>query len=303
MAVMNRSTFPADLQEGLNAHFGMAYKELPEEWRSVFNVETSKKAFEEDVLTIGLGIAPVKGEGESVAYDAGGQGWTARYTHETIALAFAITEEAIEDNLYETLGPKYARSLARSLKQTKEIKAAAVFNNGFDSNFVGGDGVALFSASHPLHAGGTASNLLSTPADLSESSLEDLLIQIRKAKDDRNIPIALNVKNLVVPPELQYAAVRLLRTPSRTGTADNDVNAIKSLGIFASDPVVLTRLTDADAWFVTTDCPDGLKLMQRTSVQRGMETDFNSGNARYKVRERYSIGFTDWRAVYGSAGS
>jgi len=303
MAVMNRSTFPADLQEGLNAHFGMAYKELPEEWRSVFEVTTSKKAFEEDVLTVGLGIAPVKGEGESVSYDAGGQGWTARYTHETIALAFAITEEAIEDNLYESLGPKYARSLARALKQTKEIKAAAVFNNGFDSNFVGGDGVAMLSASHPLWGGGTASNLLGTPADLSESALEDLLIQIRKAKDDRGIPIALNVKNLVVPPELQYTAVRLLRTPSRTGTADNDINAVKSLGIFASDPVVLTRLTDADAWFVTTDCPDGLKVMQRTSVQRGMETDFNSGNARYKVRERYSIGFTDWRAVYGSAGA
>jgi hypothetical protein len=303
MATMTRNTFPKDLQEGLNTHFGMAYKELPDEWKQVFTVESSKKAFEEDVLSVGFGVAPVKGEGESVAYDTGGQGWTSRYTHETIALAFSITQEAIEDNLYESLGPKYAKALARALKQTKELKCAGIFNNGFDSNYKGGDGVELFSASHPLYGGGTASNILGTPADLSESSLEDILIQIRKAKDDRGIQIHLMPKQLVVPPELQYTAVRLLRTPNRTGTGDNDINAIKALGVFANDPVLLTRLTDTDAWYVTTDCPDGLKLFQRVGVERGMEEDFNSGNARYKCRERYAVGFSDFRAVFGSGGS
>lgn len=303
MAGMNRSTFPADLLPGLNAHFGMAYRELPEEWREVFMVSNSKKPFEEDVLEVGLGLAKIKGEGESVAYDAGGQGWRARYLHETIALAFSITQEAVEDNLYDSLGPKYARALARALKQTKEIKCAAVFNNGFDSNYAGGDGKELFSTLHPLYGGGTQANCLGTPADLSEASLEDLLILIRKTKDDRGIPIALTPRKLVVPPELEYTAIRLLQSNLRPGTSDNDVNAIKNKGVFANDPVVMTRLTDTDAFFITTDIPDGLKLFQRTAVQRGTEEDFNTGNMRYKVRERFSVGFSDFRGCYASAGS
>lgn len=303
MAGMNRSTFPADLLPGLNAHFGMQYRELPEEWREVFLVSNSKKAFEEDVLEVGLGLAKVKGEGEGVAYDAGGQGWRARYTHETIALAFSITQEAIEDNLYDSLGPKYARALARSLKHTKEIKCANVLNNGHDSNYAGGDGKQLFATDHPLYGGGTQSNTLGTPADLSEAALEDLLILIRKMKDDRGIPIAIMAKKLVVPPELQYTAIRLLQSNLRPATADNDINAIKSLGVFASDPVVMTRLTDPDAFFITTDAMDGLKLFQRTSVQRGTEEDFNSGNMRYKVRERYSVGFSDFRGCVSSSGA
>lgn len=303
MAGMNRSTFPADLQPGLNAHFGMAYREIPEEWRQVFEAGSSSKAFEEDVLEIGLGVAKRKGEGESVASDAGGQGWRARYQHETWALSFSITQEAIEDNLYDSLGPKYARSLARALKQAKEINAAAILNNAFDSNYVGGDGVALCSASHPLWAGGTFSNLLETPADLSEAALEDVLIKIRKAKDDRGLPIALMAKQLVVPPEYNFTAIRLLQSNLRPGTADNDINAIKSLGVFANQPATITRLTDPDAWFVTTDCPEGLKLMQRTAVQRGTQEDFDTGSVKYKVRERYSVGWTNPRAIFGSAGA
>lgn len=303
MATMNRFTFPADLQEGLNAHFGDQYRELPDEWSQVFDTYNSTKAYEEDVLNIGFGTAPVKAEGEGVAYDTGAQGWFSRYTHETIALAFAITEEAIEDNLYMSIGPKYAKALARALKQTKEIKGAAVLNNAFDANYPGGDGVALLSASHPLHFGGTFSNILATPADFSEQALEDILIQIRKAKDDRGIPIALSPKRIIIPPELEFVAERILRSPGRPGTPDNDINAIRSKGIFGSDPAIITRLVDADAWYIKTDAPEGLKHFKRTSVQRGIETDFSTGDTRYKVRERYSFGWSEIRSIFGSAGA
>ena len=299
---MNRSTFPKDLEEGLNAHFGMTYRDLPEEWRAAYDVESSKKAFEEDVLEVGFGAASVKGEGEDFAEDAGSQGWTARYTAETIGLMFSITEEAIEDNLYQAQGPKYARALARAMKHTKEIKGAAVLNNSTSGSYLGGDGVALLSAAHPLMGGGTASNKLATPADLSEASLEDILIQIRKAKDDRNVPIALQAKGLILPPELEYTAIRLQQSAGRTLTADNDINAIKAKGVFNSPASIITRLTDADRWFVKTDCPEGMKMIQRVKVQRGMREAFKTGNYEYKTRERYKFGWTDWRSIYGSEG-
>lgn len=302
MNYMNRAQFARDLQEGLNAHFGMAYREHPEEWTRVFEVDTSNKAFEEDILEYGLGAAQVKAEGQAIARDAGGQGWKARYVHETIALMFEITDEAIEDNLYQRQGPKFSRSLARAMKHTKEIKGADILNNAFSSSHTFGDGQPLLSAAHPLQSGGTWSNILSTPADLSEQALEDLLIMIRRAVDDRRIPISLMAKSLIIPPELEYEAMRILRTVQRPGTADNDINAIRAKGIFSSDPEVITRLTDPDAWYVKTDAPEGLKHMVRKSIQRGMTTDFHTGNLMYKARERYSFGCTDPRALYGSQG-
>lgn len=301
--VMQRTTFPKDLDEGLNAHFGDEYRDLPEEWPRCFNTEGSRKASEEDVLMTGFGAAAVKPEGAPVTYDDGMQGWSARYVHETIALAFAITEEAIEDNLYFSLGPKYARALARALKHTKEIKGAAVLNNGFDANYTGGDGVSLFSTAHPILAGGTQSNKLATPADFSEAALEDILIMIRKAKDDRNVPKALMATDIIIPPDTEFDASRVLRSNLRPGTSDNDINAIRYKGIFAKEPHVVTRLTDADAWFVKTNCPDGLKHFRRKGVSRGTEGDFETGNVRYKARERYSFGHSDWRGAYASEGA
>ena len=298
---MNRAQFPRGLQEGLNTYWGLEYNSHPEEWKKVFAVESSKKSFEEDQLVYGFGGAVVKPEGSSVTYEEGGEAWTSRYNHETVALAFAITEEAQEDNLYIQLGAKYSRALARSMQHTKEIKGAAIMNNGFSTT--GGDGVALFSASHPLAGGGTASNLLSTPADISEASLEDILIQIRKAKDDRGIPIALKAVDVIIPPELEFVTCRLLDSQLRTNTSDNDVNAINKKGIFGRDPVIVTRLTDADAWFIKTDANDGMKMFQRKAVETKMEPEFGTGNIRFKARERYSFGWTDWRGCYASAGA
>lgn len=300
---MNRATHKADLQEGLNAHFGMAYREHMTEWDKVFDIEDSKKAFEEDILETGFGAAQLKAEGANIAYDKGMQGWKARYVHDTIALGFAITEEAIEDNLYQRLGPKYSRALARAMQHTKEIKGASILNNAFSNTYAGGDGVALLSTAHPLLGGGTAANKLSTPADLSEQAIEDLLILIRKTNDDRGVPIALRAMSLIVPPELEYDSIRLTRSTMRVGTADNDISAIVSKGVFNSDPTTVTRLTDADAWFIKTDSPEGLKHMRRVRVKRGVMGDFETGNMRYKARERYSFGWTDWRALFGSEGA
>lgn len=298
---MNRAQFSKLLQQGLNTAWGLEYNSHPEEWKRVFMVENSKKAFEEDQLVFGFGGAVVKPEGSALTYDEGGESWTSRYNHETIALAFAITEEVMEDNLYMQMGKKYARALARSMQHTKEIKGAAILNNGFSTN--GGDGVPLLSASHPLAGGGTSSNLLSTPADISEAALEDILIQIRKVKDDRGIPVAAKAVDVIIPPDLEFVTCRLLDSQLRTNTADNDVNAINKKGIFGRDPVIVTLLTDADAWFVKTDIPDGLKMFQRVAVNTKMEPDFNTGNMRYKARERYSFGWTDWRSIFGSAGA
>ncbi len=298
---MNRASLPKDLEEGLNAHFGDAYRELPEEWRVCFEVESSQKAFEEDVLMTGLGYAPTKSEGSAITYDEMAQGYSSRYDHETIALAVRITEEAVEDNLYYSMGPKLARGLARSLKHTKELKGANILNNATVTN--GGDGVPLLSVAHPRQGGGTWSNKLATPADISEAALEDICTQIRTAEDDRGLPIALSPVRLIIPPQTAFDAHRILRSTLRPGTADNDVNALRSRGMFSNEPHQLTRLTDPDAWFVLTDCPEGLKHFIRIGVQRGMLGDFETGDARYKVRERYSFGWSDPRGIYGSEGA
>ena len=300
---MTRAQFAKSLQEGLNTHWGLEYMSHPEEYKRVFQIENSRKAFEEDQLVSGFGAAVVKPEGSGVTYDDAGEGWTSRYTHETIALAFAITEEAVDDNLYMSAGAKLAKALARSMQDTKEIKGAAVLNNGFNSSYPIGDAVALFSTAHPLVGGGTASNMLATPADLSEESLEAILIQIRKVQDDRGIPIAARAVDVIIPPDLEFVACRLLDSSLRTNTADNDINAINKKGIFGREPVIVTRLTDADAWFIKTDCPDGLKMFQRKAVATKAEPEFNTGNYRYKATERYSFGITDWRGVFGSQGA
>jgi hypothetical protein len=300
---LNRADFRKQLQEGLNAVFGMAYKSYPEEWRGFFAVNTSRKAFEEDVLMAGFGAAPTKGEGSAVEFDEGAESYVARYNHETIALAFAITEEAEEDGLYGALGSKYAKALARSLQHTKEVKGSNILNNGFSASFPGGDNVSLFSTAHPLWGGGTQSNKLATPADISEASLEEALIQISDWVDERGIPIAVMAECIVIPTELQFIAERILASPYRSGTGDNDVNALKTMGMLPKGVKINHRLTDADAWFIITDCPDGLKHMVRKKVSRGIEGDFDTGNMRYKARERYSFGWSDYRGAFGSEGA
>lgn len=300
---MTRAQFAKELQQGINTVWGLEYNSYPEEYKKVFKARSSKKAFEEDVLVTGLGNAVVKAEGSSITYDDMSEAWTSRYNHETIALGFSITEEAIEDNLYLELAAKGTRALSRSMQHTKEIKGAAVLNNAFSASFTGGDGVALLSSAHPLSGGGTYSNLLSTPADISEASIEDLLIQIRKTKDDRGIPIALKATQIIVPPELEFITGRILMSPGRPGTADNDINVINKKSIFNSEPVVMTRLSDPDAWFIQTDAQDSLSVFQRVGVSIKTEPDFNTGNYRTKARERYSFGWSDWRGLFGSQGA
>ncbi len=301
--MMNRSDFRRQLQEGLNTVFGLEYDRHPEEWRDIFDVETSQKAYEEDVLMYGLGSAPVKPEGEAIEYDEGGESYVARYNHETIALGFAITEEAEEDGLYGSLGQKMSRALARSLLHTKEVKGANVLNNGFNAAFPGGDGVPLFSTAHPLAGGGTLSNRLTTPADLTEASLEELLLVIADWTDERGIPIRTSAIKLIVPTELQFVATRLLMTPYQTDTGDNNISAIYKLGSIRDGFTVNHRLTDPDAWFIKTDQPDGLKHFVRKAVSGGVEGDFETGNMRYKKRERYSFGWSDWRGAAASQGA
>tara|TARA_R100001480_G_scaffold115567_3_gene115626 strand:+ start:248 stop:1156 length:909 start_codon:yes stop_codon:yes gene_type:complete len=299
---LNRALFTKQLNLGLNTVFGMEYDRYPEQWRALYSTEQSMKAFEEDVQMIGFGAAPTKAEGAMINYDSGREGFVSRYVHETVALAFAITEEAEEDGLYGSLGAKYARALARSMQQTKEIKGANVFNNATGTS-VGGDGVSLLNASHPLGGGGTASNTLSTAADLSETSLETILVQISTAVDDRSIPVALSGRKLAVPPQLVFIAERILKSNLRPGTADNDINALRNMGMIPEGVVVNQRFTDPDQYFILTDCPDGMKHFLRSPIKKAVEGDFETGNLRYKVRERYSFGFTDWRGVYGSEGA
>jgi len=298
---LNRALFTKQLNLGLNTVFGMEYDRYPEQWRSLYSTEQSMKAFEEDVQMIGFGAAPTKAEGAMISYDSGREGFVSRYVHETVALAFAITEEAEEDGLYGSLGAKYARALARSMQHTKEIKGANIFNNATTTS-LGGDGQALLDGSHPLGGGGTASNILATPADLSETSLETLLVQISTAVDDRSIPIALSGRKLAVPPQLVFIAERILKSNLRPGTADNDINAMRNMGMIPEGVVVNQRFTDPDQYFILTDCPDGMKHFVRAPIKKAVEGDFETGNLRYKVRERYSFGFTDWRGVYGSEG-
>jgi hypothetical protein len=298
---MTRSDFKKQLQDGLNARFGMEYKRHPEQWRDIFEIHSSKKAAEEDVLMVGLGGAPVKEEGRGVAYDAGGEGWSARYIHETIALAFAITEEAEEDGLYGKLGAQFSTSLARSFQHTKEVKGANILNNGFSVN--GGDGVPLFSVSHPLHIGGVFANTFAVQADLAEASLEAALTGINQFVDDRGIPIVVNAKKLIVPPSLVFDADRILNSNLRSGTSDNDLNSIKNQGLIPGGVRQNHRISDTNSWFITTDIPDGLKHFKRVGLSGGVEGDFETGNMRYKKRERYSFGYTDPRGAWGSSGS
>ena len=299
---MNRAQFAKTLEPGLNTLFGLEYDTYPAEWQAVFSSNTSSKAFEEDVLLQGFGTAPTKDEGAAISYDSGGQQWTARYQHETIALAFSITEEAEEDGQYGSIASRYTKALARSMSSTKEIKAANILNNSTTAGYTGGDGVVLLSASHPTQ-NGNQSNTLSTAADLSETSLESILINIADMKDDRGLRIAAQGTTLVIPTAYTFTAERLLESQLRTGTADNDINAIKSGGYLPKGYHVMRRLTDSDAFYVTTDVPDGLKQFQRSPMKKGMEGDFETGNVRYKVRERYSFGWTDWRGVFGTEGA
>lgn len=300
--MINRAAIRKQLQEGLNTVFGLDYKRYPEQWRKIFTVHQSRKAYEEDVLMSGFGAAAVKPEGQGVSYDDASEVWTARYVNETIALAFAITEEAVEDGLYGDLGAKYARALARSLQYTKEVRGANVLNNGFTAGaYAGGDGVALFSNSHPLESGGTFDNLLTS--DLAEAAIEDALILVSEFEDDRGIPVALTGQRLIVGTSLQFTAERLLMSQLRPGTMDNDVNAVRSMGMLPGGYHVNQHLTDTNSWFIITDCPDGLKHFVRKKVSGGMEGDFETGNLRYKKRERYAFGFTDPRGAVGSQGA
>jgi hypothetical protein len=299
---MNRAQFASMLEPGLNTLFGLEYDSYPPEYSAVFEANTSSKAYEEDLLLQGFGSAPTKDEGAAISYDSGSQQWTARYQHETVALAFSLTEEAEEDGQYGSIASRYTKALARSMASTKEIKAANVLNNAQTAGFNGGDGVVLLSASHPT-TNGVQSNVLATAADLSETSLESIFIQIADMKDDRGLRIAAQGTQLIIPTAYTFVAERLLESQLRTGTADNDINAIKSGGYLPKGYHIMRRLSDADAFFVQTDVPDGLKMFQRSPMKKGMEGDFETGNVRYKVRERYSFGVTDWRGIFGTEGA
>lgn len=300
---ISRAQLLKELLPGLNALFGLEYKTYGEQHKEIFETETSERSFEEETKLSGFSAAPVKNEGSAIAYDNGQEAWTARYNHETIALGFSLTEEAIEDNLYDTLSSRYTKALARAMAYTKQTKAAAILNNGFSSTYKGGDGVELFSTAHPIVSGGVNSNEPSTPADLNETSLEAAVIQIAAWTDERGLLIAAKPKKLVVPPNLMFVATRLLETELRVGTADNDINAIKNNGSIPEGYTVNNFLTDTDAWFLTTDVPNGLKHFVRTPLATSMDGDFDTGNVRYKARERYSFGWSDPLGVFGSPGA
>jgi hypothetical protein len=300
---ISRAQLLKELLPGLNALFGLQYATYDQEHKEIYETETSERSFEEETKLSGFSAAPVKNEGSAISYDNAQEAWTARYNHETIALGFSLTEEAIEDNLYDSLSARYTKALARAMAYTKQVKAAAVLNNGFSSAYVGGDGVALFSASHPLVSGGTNSNVPTTPADLNETSLEAAVIQISLWTDERGLLIAAKPKKLVVPSSLQFVATRLLETELRVGTTDNDINAIKNNGSISEGYCVNHFLTDTNAWFLTTDVPNGMKHFVRSPLANSMDGDFDTGNVRYKSRERYSFGWSDPLGMFGSAGA
>ena len=300
---ISRAQLLKELLPGLNALFGLEYARYGEEHKEIFETETSERSFEEETKLSGFSAAPVKNEGSAIAYDNGQEVFTARYNHETIALGFSLTEEAIEDNLYDSLSSRYTKALARAMAYTKQTKAAAILNNGFDTDYPGGDGQPLFSNAHPLVSGGTNSNIPSTAADLNETSLEAAVIQIAGWTDERGLLIAAKPRKLVVPPSLMFVATRLLETELRVSTADNDINAIKSNGSIPEGYTVNHFLTDTDAWFLTTDVPNGLKHFVRTPMATSMDGDFDTGNVRYKARERYSFGWSDPLGMYGSEGA
>ncbi len=297
---ISRSQLVKELEPGLNALFGLEYSRYENQHAEIFATETSDRAFEEEVMLSGFASAPTKQEGAGVVFDTAGETFTARYTHETIALAFSITEEAIEDNLYDRLAARYTRALARSMSNTKQVKAAAVLNNAQVTTVTGGDGVSLINASHPLATGGTFSNVLATAADLNETSLEQSLIDIQSFVDERGLKIALNGVKMVLPKELQFTAERLMKSPQRVGTADNDINAIANMGMVPQGYVVNNFLTDTDSFFLLTDAPNGFKHFVRSPIKTAMEGDFDTGNVRFKARERYSFGFSDPRCVFGN---
>ena len=302
---ISRAQLLKELLPGLNALFGLEYARYGEEHKELYETETSERSFEEETKLSGFSAAPVKNEGQAISYDNAQEAWTTRYNHETIALGFSITEEAVEDNLYDSLSARYTKGLARAMAYTKQVKAAAVINNGFtnSSQYYGGDGVPLFSTAHPLTGGGTNSNRPSTGADLNETSLEAAVIQIAAWTDERGLLIAAKPKKLIVPPALQFVATRLLETSLRVGTADNDINALKNNGSIPEGYTINHFLTDSNGWYLTTDVPNGLKHFVRTPLQNGMDGDFDTGNVRYKSRERYSFGWSDPLGVFGSPGS
>lgn len=298
-----RSDLRKQLERGLNTVFGLSYRELPEMYRDIFATESSDKAFEEEVMQTGLGAASVKNEGAPVDYDDMAETYTARYNHETIAKAVAITEEAVDDGLYGSMAARIGRALARSMRYTKELKGANILNYGFDSNFAGGDLVALASTAHPLYSGANLANTFVNAADLSESSLEEAAIIIGDWTDDRGIPVATSIKKLILPTALQFVAARILMTPYQPDTGDNNINALFKMGTISQGFSINRYLSDPDAWFLTTDSPDGLKHFVRKALKKGMEGEFETGNLRYKVSERYSFGWSDPRGVFGSAGA
>ena len=299
---ISRAQLVKELEPGLNALFGLEYKNYENQHTQIYSVESSDRAFEEEVMESGFGEAPVKSEGSGVSYDQAQEVYTARYTHETIALAFSLTEEAVEDNLYDRLSARYTKALARSMAQTKQIKAAAVLNGAFTTS-IGGDGIVLCATNHPTLSGPNLSNTLATPADLSETSLEQSLIDIAAFTDERGLKIAVQGLKLIIPKELMFTADRIMKSTLRVGTADNDVNAIRNMGMVPQGYVVNNFLTDPDAFFLKTDAPNGMKMFERVSMKTGFEGDFDTGNVRYKARERYSFGFSDPRGLFGSPGA
>ena len=302
---ISRAQLLKELLPGLNALFGLEYKRYGEEHKEIYETESSERSFEEETKLSGFSAAPVKNEGSAIAYDNAQEAWTARYNHQTIALGFSLTEEAVEDNLYDTLSARYTKALARAMAYTKQVKAAAVLNNGFNTSgsYNGGDGVSLFNTAHPLVSGGTNSNTQSTATDLNETALENAVIQIAAWTDERGLLIAAQPRKLVVPPALQFVATRLLETELRVSTADNDINAIKNNGSIPEGYTINHFLTDTNAYFLTTDVPNGMKHFERIPLSTSMDGDFDTGNVRYKARERYSFGWSDPLGMWGSPGA
>ena len=300
---ISRAQLSKELEPGLNALFGMEYARYENQHSEIFTTESSDRSFEEEVMLSGFGAAPTKSEGTGVSFDDANEAYTARYNHETIALAFSITEEAVEDNLYDRLSGRYTKALARSMAHTKQVKAASVLNNAFDSTVTGGDGKELCATDHPLTNGATFANEPSTAADLNETSLEDALIKIAGFVDERGLIVALRGMKLIIPRQLQFVAERIMNSTLRVGTSDNDANALKNMGMLPEGYVVNDFLTDTDAFFIMTDTPRGFLHFERVALSTGMEADFDTGNMRYKDRERYSFGFSDPRCVFGSPGA
>lgn len=300
---ISRAQLLKELLPGLNALFGMEYSRYNEEHKEIYDVESSERSFEEETKLSGFSAAPVKTEGSAIAYDNAQEAWTARYNHETIALGFSITEEAMEDNLYDSLSTRYTKALARGMAYTKQVKAASILNNAFSSQYTGGDGVSLCNAAHPLVSGGVNSNRPAVGTDLNETSLEAAVIQIAAWTDERGLLIAAKPRKLIVPPALMFIATRLLETSLRVGTTDNDINAIKNNGSIPEGYTVNHFLTDVNGWFIKTDVPNGLKHFERVALSNSMDGDFDTGNVRYKSRERYSFGWSDPLGIFASPGS